>query len=173
MHCVACAERIKKMAIAQAKYIRMSPRKVRRVVNEIRGKDTKTAQTILKFMPYAAAKVVAKVLKSAVSNAKENESLDPTTLLVTQAFVDQGITLKRWRPMSKGRGYPILKRTSNVTIEVKEDPKAEKKIVSAKASKIESKTKVEKEVEPEIKSEVKPKKSTSKGKTKKSKKDKE
>ncbi len=111
------------MAKAIAKYIRMSPRKLRRVINEIRGKDAYTAQTILRFMPYAAAKVVEKVLKSAVSNAKENEKLNPDELRITKAFVDQSNTLRRWRPMSRGRGYPILKRTSHVTVEVNHDEK--------------------------------------------------
>ena len=111
------------MAKAIAKYIRMSPRKLRRVVNEIRGKDANTARTILKFMPYSGARVVEKVLNSAVSNAKENEKLNPDELRVTKAFVDQSTTLKRWRPMSRGRGYPILKRTSHVTLEVAVDEK--------------------------------------------------
>ena len=111
------------MTKAIAKHIRMSPRKLRRVINEIRGKDTNTAQTILKFMPYAGARVVEKVLKSAVSNAKENEKLNPDELRITKAFVDQSSTLRRWRPMSRGRGYPILKRTSHVTLEVTVDEK--------------------------------------------------
>ena len=124
------------MARAVAKFIRMSPRKMRRVINEIRGKDTIHAQTILKFMPYAAARVVEKVLKSAVSNAKENENLNPDELRVSKAYVDQSATLRRWRAMSRGRGFPILKRTSHVTVEVEPDsslagrkiPKVEKKI---------------------------------------------
>lgn len=110
------------MTIAVAKFIRMSPRKMRRVVDVIRGKSATQAETVLKFMPYSAAGVVAKVLKSAVSNAKENEKLSPEDLRVTRAFVDQAVTLKRWRAMSRGRGFPILKRTSHVTIEVSLDP---------------------------------------------------
>ena len=109
------------MAKAIAKYIRMSPRKLRRVVNEIRGKDTSSAQVILKFMPYSAARVVEKVLKSAVANAKQNEKLNPEQLKITKACVDQSTTLKRWRAMSRGRGYSIFKRTSHVTLEVSED----------------------------------------------------
>jgi large subunit ribosomal protein L22 len=110
------------MTKAVAKFIRMSPRKIRRVVDVIRGKSATQAETVLKFMPYSAAGVVAKVLKSAVSNAKENEKLSPEDLKVTKAFVDQAVTLKRWRAMSRGRGFPILKRTSHVTIEVSLDP---------------------------------------------------
>lgn len=109
------------MAKAQAKFVRMSPRKIRRVVNMVRGKEAVQAQTVLKFMPYAAARVVEKVLKSAISNAKENESLSPDELRITKAYVDQSTTLRRWRAMSRGRGYPILKRTSHVTIEVTPD----------------------------------------------------
>ena len=109
------------MAKAVAKNIRMSPRKLRRVVNEIRGKDTNSAKVLLKFMPYAAARVVEKVLKSAVSNASQNEKLNPDLLKVTKAYVDQSTTLKRWRAMSRGRGFPILKKTSHVTLEVSED----------------------------------------------------
>ncbi len=111
------------MTKAIAKYIRMSPRKLRRVIDEVRGKNANEAQVILKFMPYAAARVVEKVLKSAVSNAKQNDNLNPESLTVTKAFVDQANTLKRWRPMSRGRGYSILKRISHVTIEVDEKGK--------------------------------------------------
>ena len=92
------------MAKAVAKFIRMSPRKLRRVVDVIRGKSTNEAQTVLRFMPYAAVKVVEKVLKSAVANAKENEKLDPHELRITKAFVDGSTTLRRWRAMSRGRG---------------------------------------------------------------------
>mgnify|MGYP003385058928 CR=1 FL=1 len=122
------------MTKASANYVRMSPRKLRRVVNEIRGKSANQAQVVLKFMPYAAARVVEKVLKSAVANAKENESLDPSTLRVTMAFVDQANTLRRWRPMSRGRGYSILKRVSHVTIEV--NPADNIKPSKGKASKV-------------------------------------
>ena len=72
-------------------------------------------------MPYAAARVVEKVLVSAISNAKENDKQNPGELKITKAYVDQSSTLRRWRAMSRGRGYPILKRTSHVTIEVNPD----------------------------------------------------
>ena len=109
------------MAKAVAKFIRMSPRKLRRVINVIRGKDTGEAKTVLKFMPYAAARVIEKVLNSAIANAKQNESLNPDELKISKAFVDQSTTLRRWRAMSRGRGYPILKKTGHVTIEVVQD----------------------------------------------------
>lgn len=111
------------MVIARSKYLRISPRKLRRVVNVIRGMDVVTASDKLKFMPYSAASVINKILKSAVSNAKENEKLNPNELRITKAYVDQATTLKRWRAMSRGRGFPILKRTSHVTIEVNHDEK--------------------------------------------------
>ena len=110
------------MPKAIAKFIRMSPRKLRRVINVIRGKDAHSAKTMLKFMSYAAADVVEKVLKSAVANATENEKLNADELRITKAYVDQSSTLRRWRAMSRGRGFPILKRTSHVTIEVTPDP---------------------------------------------------
>ena len=109
------------MAKAIAKNIRMSPRKLRRVVDVIRGKHTNDAQVVLKFMPYAAARVVEKVLKSAIANAKENENLNIEDLKISKVFIDQSTTLKRWRAMSRGRGFPILKKTSHVTIEVSPD----------------------------------------------------
>lgn len=109
------------MVVAKSKYLRISPRKLRRVVNVIRGMDVITASDKLKFMPYSAASVVGKILKSAVANAKENNKLNPSELRITKAYVDQATTLKRWRAMSRGRGFPILKRTSHVTIEVNHD----------------------------------------------------
>lgn len=99
------------------KYIRMSPRKVRRVVNEIRGKNAMHSLTTLNFMSFSAARVVEKALKSAISNAGE-KGLDIDSLMVKKAFVDEGITLKRIRPRAQGRAYPIKKRTSNITLVV-------------------------------------------------------
>jgi large subunit ribosomal protein L22 len=106
---------------AQAKWIRMSPRKVRRVVNEIRGKSAAQAVTILKFMPFAAAREVEKVLQSAMYNLinhgktpiSENEAGD---LKVVEAYADQGPTLKRIQPHARGRAFPIKKRSSHITI---------------------------------------------------------
>lgn len=102
---------------AVAKYVRMSPRKLRRVVNEIRGKNAVQSITLLNFMPYSAAVVVKKVLQSAISNA-DQKGLDVDALKVVEAFVDQGMTLKRIRPHAQGRAFPIKKRTSNITLVV-------------------------------------------------------
>ena len=101
------------MTKATAKYVRTSSRKVRRVINEIRGKHVTEAKTILKFMPYAASFVVAKVLNSAIANAKENENLSPDKLKISNAFVNDAPVLKRWRAVSRGRGFSILKRISS------------------------------------------------------------
>jgi len=106
---------------AQAKWVRMSPRKVRRVINEIRGKSADEAVTILRFMPFAAAREVEKVLKSAMyqlihadKNAiSENEAGD---LVIVEAFADQGPTLKRIQPRARGRAFPILKKSSHITV---------------------------------------------------------
>ena len=106
---------------AQAKWIRMSPRKVRRVVNEIRGKSAGEAVTILKFMPFAAAREVEKCLKSAMYNLINQEKMpisesEAGNLKVVEAYADQGPTLKRIQPHARGRAFPILKRSSHITI---------------------------------------------------------
>jgi large subunit ribosomal protein L22 len=105
-------------ARAVARHVRVSPMKARRVVDLIRGLPTKEALTVLKFAPQAASEQVYKVLASAVANAENNERLDPDSLLVSAAFVDEGPTLKRFRPRAQGRAYRIRKRTCHITIEV-------------------------------------------------------
>ena len=102
---------------AVAKYVRMTPRKLRRVVDQIRGKNALASLTVLTFMPYSAADVVKKTLQSAIANAGE-KGLDVDALMVRQVFVDGGVTMKRIRPRAQGRAYPIKKRTSNVTLVV-------------------------------------------------------
>jgi len=106
---------------AQAKWVRMSPRKVRRVVNEIRGKSCAEAETVLAFMRYAAAREVEKVLRSAKYNLINHDKApvserEAANLKVVEAFADQGPTLKRSQPRARGRAYPILKRSSHITI---------------------------------------------------------
>jgi large subunit ribosomal protein L22 len=105
-------------ARAVAKFVRMSPRKLRRVVDLVRGKQGQEAITLLRFMPYAAARVVEKVLASAMANAENNKGLDTGRLVIGTAFVDGSVTLKRVQPRAQGRAYPIKKRSSHVTIEV-------------------------------------------------------
>jgi len=106
------------MTKATAKYVRITPNKVRRVLNQIRGKSYKEALMILEFMPYAACKSVMQVLKSAGSNAESNEGLKKSELKITKAYVDPGPIIKRFRPRAQGRGYKIQKLTSHIAIEV-------------------------------------------------------
>jgi large subunit ribosomal protein L22 len=108
---------------ATAKYVRMSPTKVRRVVDLIRGLPATEAQAVVKFDAHAASEPVGKVLDSAIANAEHlahvrSQRLDPQDLWITEAFVDEGPTLKRFRPRAQGRAYRIRKRTSHITIVV-------------------------------------------------------
>ena len=103
---------------AIARYIRMSPFKVRRVLNQIRGRSYREALIILEFMPYRACEPIVKVLRSAVANAEHNQGLDPSELVVSQAFADGGPTLKRYQPRAQGRAYQIRKRTCHITVAV-------------------------------------------------------
>ena len=105
-------------AIARATYVRVTPMKARRVIDLIRGMPAKQAVSVLKFAPQDASEPVGKVLASAIANAENNFSLDPETLVVSRAFVDEGPTLKRFRPRAQGRAFRINKRTSHITIEV-------------------------------------------------------
>ncbi|CQR71615.1 50S ribosomal protein L22 [Sporomusa ovata DSM 2662] len=107
-------------AKAIARHIRIAPRKIRIVVDLIRGKNVGEAFAILKYTPKVGAEVVEKVLKSAVANAENNCDLNTDALYVSQVFVDQGPTLKRIHPRSRGQAFKILKRTSHVTLVVKE-----------------------------------------------------
>jgi large subunit ribosomal protein L22 len=125
-------------ARAQARYVRVTPMKARRVVDLIRGLPAADAQAVLTFAPQAASVPVGKVLDSAIANAANNHNLDPTTLVVTEAYVDEGPTLKRFRPRAQGRAYRIRKRTSHITVvltpKAEEPTPAPKKTASAKKS---------------------------------------
>ena len=107
-------------AKAVAKYVRIAPRKVRVVMNLIRGKNVADAFAILKFTPKVGADVIEKVLKSAVANAENNFDMNVDKLYVASAYVDQGPTLKRIHPRSRGQAFSILKRTSHDTVVVAE-----------------------------------------------------
>ena len=96
----------------------MTPMKARRVVDLIRGRSAADALAILKFAPQAAAEPVAKVVASAVANAENNGGIDPATLVIETAYVDEGPTLKRFQPRAQGRAFRIRKRTCHITIEV-------------------------------------------------------
>ncbi|HWK24558.1 50S ribosomal protein L22 [Lysinibacillus fusiformis] len=107
-------------AKAIARTVRIAPRKVRLVVDLIRGKQIGEAVAILRHTPKAASPVVEKVLKSAVANAEHNYDLDVNNLVVSEVFVDEGPTLKRFRPRAQGRASAINKRTSHITLVVSE-----------------------------------------------------
>ena len=109
-------------ARAIARHVRVSPMKARRVVNLVRGLPAREALTVLQFAPQSASEPVYKVLASAIANAENNERLDPDSLLVAEAYVDEGPTLKRFRPRAQGRAYRIRKRTSHITIVVESVP---------------------------------------------------
>ncbi|WP_040225845.1 50S ribosomal protein L22 [Bhargavaea cecembensis] len=103
-----------------ARTVRIAPRKVRLVVDLIRGKQVGEAVAILRLTPKAASPVVEKVLKSAVANAEHNYDMDINNLVVSEVFVDEGPTLKRFRPRAQGRASKINKRTSHITVVVSE-----------------------------------------------------
>ena len=103
-------------AQAQAKYIRQSPYKVRRVLDLVRGMPVEDARDVLTFTNRRAADTIRKVLDSAVANAEHNYALAADELVVDEAFADEGPTLKRWRPRARGRATRINKRTSHITI---------------------------------------------------------
>jgi large subunit ribosomal protein L22 len=114
-------------ALAQARYVRMSPQKVRRVIDLVRGMPADEAVAMLKFAPQAASEPVAKVVASAIANAENNKNLDRRTLVISEAYVDEGPTLKRFRPRAQGRAYRIRKRTSHITVVVQSQAAASQK----------------------------------------------
>ncbi|MDR3068454.1 MAG: 50S ribosomal protein L22 [Cellulomonas sp.] len=112
-------------AMAKARFVRVTPMKARRVVDLVRGKNAEEAVNVLRFAPQAASVPVLKVVQSAMANAREGarrngERLDESTLYVSEAYVDEGPTLKRFRPRAQGRAGRILKRTSHITVVVAE-----------------------------------------------------
>ena len=105
-------------AFASARFVRITPMKARRVVDMVRGLQVDEALTLLQFAPQAASETVYKVLESAVANAETTEDLDRGDLVVSVAQVDEGPTMKRWRPRAQGRASRINKRTSHITLVV-------------------------------------------------------
>jgi large subunit ribosomal protein L22 len=108
-------------SIARVRHIRVTPMKARRVVNMIRGKQAQEALAILKFAPQGASEPVYKLVASAIANARvkadaSNSFLDEQDLIISQAYVDDGATLKRFQPRAQGRAFQILKRTSHITV---------------------------------------------------------
>ena len=134
--------------------LRTAPRKVRQVVDLVRGKKVSEAQSILLFTVNKSARSVLKLLNSAVASVKNDLHQDETNLYISQITVDEGPKLKRWHPMSRGRAYPIIKRSSHIALTLSDLP-------AGRQEKIQPKTKIEikpgiksvkKEVKPEIKS---------------------
>ncbi len=107
-------------AKAYLRHVRIAPRKVQIVLNLIRGKDVKIAQAILEQTPKSASEYLLKLLKSAVANADHNFNMDVNNLYVAECFVCPGPTMKRMRPRAKGSAARILKRTSHITLSLKE-----------------------------------------------------
>jgi large subunit ribosomal protein L22 len=105
-------------AFAVARFVRVTPQKARRVVDLVRGLEVDEALALLRFAPQAASEPVYKLIASAVSNAEGVESLDRNDLVVSKVKVDEGPTMKRWRPRAQGRASRINKRTSHITVVV-------------------------------------------------------
>lgn len=109
-------------ATAKARFVRVSASKARRVIDLVRGKSVSEALDILRWAPQAASEPVAKVIASAAANAQNNEGLDPSTLVVSTVYADEGPTAKRIRPRAQGRAFRIRKRTSHITVIVESRP---------------------------------------------------
>lgn len=107
---------VKQNSKAVAKYIRISPTKVRRILNQIRGRSYQEALMILEFLPYKACDPIWRVLNSAAANAQNNFNIKKQNLFIKVIFADQGPTLRRMRPRAQGRGFKILKPTCHITV---------------------------------------------------------
>lgn len=128
---------------ASARFVRITPMKARRVVNLIRGLSAREAQAVLKYAEQAASETVGKVLNSAMANAKNNLNVDPATLYVAEAFVDEGPTMKRIRPRAQGRAYRIDKRTSHITLILEPQGSAPRRKPGRRPNKPKSQQKIE------------------------------
>jgi len=140
-------------ARAQARYVRVTPMKARRVVDLIRGMKADDAQAMLRFAPQAASEPVGKTLASAVANAANNHGMDAKELTISEAFVDEGPTMKRIRPRAQGRAFRILKRSSHITVIVSDGvamPKISRPTKPAKGPKAAPAPKVEEINETEV-----------------------
>lgn len=144
-------------AKAQARYVRVTPQKARRVLNLIRGLPAGEATMVLRFSPQNVSDQINKVLASAVANATNNQGVDPRNLVVSEVFVDEGPTMKRFRPRAQGRGYRIDKRTCHITVVVEPEdeikprpsiPKRRVKVVASKPAATEAKPVAAKLAEP-------------------------
>lgn len=103
-------------SVAFSRYVRISPRKIRRILNQIKGRKVDESLSILKFLPYKSVLVITKVLLSAISNLKNKIDSEKNFIVIKEARVDEGPVLKRFCPHAQGRGFPIKKRTSHISI---------------------------------------------------------
>ncbi len=101
---------------AKAKFVRISPQKIRLIMGQVRGKKVEEALNLLSFAPQRGAKILKKLVDSAVSNAQQNADMDVDSLYIATVYADEGPTLKRWRPRAQGRASRIRKRTSHLTV---------------------------------------------------------
>ena len=101
---------------AKSKWVKSSDRKLSRVIELIRGKSAREALTLLGFLPQKGARIVEKVLKSAMANARNNFKLDENSLMVQEAYANKGVIMRRFQPRARGRAFPIKKKTSHVTV---------------------------------------------------------
>jgi large subunit ribosomal protein L22 len=120
-------------AKAKARYVRVTPRKARRVVDLIRGLPAEQARALLAFAPQSASDPVGKVLASAIANAEYTGRATASSLVVSGAWVDEGPTMRRFRPRAQGRGYRINKRTSHITVVVSDETAAARRVAPERA----------------------------------------
>ncbi|MBU4274935.1 50S ribosomal protein L22 [Patescibacteria group bacterium] len=142
-------------------YLRITPRKTRQAVNLVRGKKVEEAEALLEFSANRPAKSVLKLLRSAVTSAKNSFQLEPSNLYISKIFVDEGPKLKRWMPVSRGSAHPLWKRASHITLvlaEVKPTSKKKTKKKTEEKIKKEEPTKIEEAKISEEKTESQPKK---------------
>jgi len=114
-------KQITKTAVAHGNYLRGSASKVRRVLDQIRGKSYRDALIMLEFMPYRSTEPITKVLRSAVANAEHNLGMDPSSLIISSAIANMGPVMKRYRPRAQGRAFAIKKQTCHITISVQSE----------------------------------------------------
>jgi large subunit ribosomal protein L22 len=105
---------------AVAKFVRISPRKIRLVMDQVRGKQVGEALNMLSFAPQRGARILKKLVNSAIANAEQNTDVDVDSLYIMRVYADEGPTLKRWRPRAQGRATSIRKRTSHLTVVLNE-----------------------------------------------------
>jgi len=105
---------------AVAKFVRISPRKIRLVMDQVRGKQVGEALNMLSFAPQRGARILKKLVNSAIANAEQNTGVDVDSLYIIRVYADEGPTLKRWRPRAQGRATSIRKRTSHLTVVLNE-----------------------------------------------------